>query len=164
MVTYSSSFLDILVSDILVFECDVLKLWYLFCEYGVITAWGECSSVESDKAKQRNSLGIWGFPGVTVIKNLPANTGDWRDTGLIPQSGRSPRRGNRSPLQYSCLEKAHGQGILVGYGRGGPKTSDTTEHMSTLWICLSVISLSLWIKQTWSSPVDLLLCKVMKCP
>ena len=38
MVTYSSSFLDILVSDILVFECDVLELWYLFCEYGVTTA------------------------------------------------------------------------------------------------------------------------------
>ena len=162
MVTYSSSFLDILVSDILVSECDVLELWYLFCEYAVTTAWGECSSAENNKAKQRNSLGIWDFPGGTVIKNLPANTGDSRDTGLIPQSGRSLGRGNGSPLQYSCLGKAHGQRSLVGYSRGGPKDSGTTEHMNALWACLSRISLSLWIKHTWSSPVDLLLCKMMK--
>ena len=39
-----------------------------------------------------------------VVKNLPANTGDLRDMGLIPGSGRSPGGGNGSPLQYSCLE------------------------------------------------------------
>ena len=27
-----------------------------------------------------------------------------RDAGLIPGSGRSPRRGNGNPFQYSCLE------------------------------------------------------------
>jgi len=44
-----------------------------------------------------------GFPGGTVVKNLPANAGDSRDWGLIPGSGRSPGRGNVNPLQYSCL-------------------------------------------------------------
>ena len=39
-----------------------------------------------------------------MVKNPPANAGDARDAGLIPGSGRSPRVGNRSPLQYSCLE------------------------------------------------------------
>ena len=39
-----------------------------------------------------------------VVKNLPANAGDARDTGLIPGSGRSPGGGNGNPLQYSCLE------------------------------------------------------------
>ena len=29
----------------------------------------------------------WGFPGGSVVKNLPANT---KDTGLIPGWGRSP--------------------------------------------------------------------------
>ena len=40
---------------------------------------------------------------VPVVKNLPANTGDTRDLGLIPGSGRSPQVGNGNPLQYSCL-------------------------------------------------------------
>ena len=39
-----------------------------------------------------------------VVKNLPANSGDRRDTGLIPGSGRSPGGGYGKPLQYSCLE------------------------------------------------------------
>ena len=38
------------------------------------------------------------------VKNLPANTGDARDVGLIPGSGRSLGVGNGNSLQYSCLE------------------------------------------------------------
>ena len=38
-----------------------------------------------------------------MVKNLPANSGDIRDAGSIPGSGRSPREGNGNPLQY-CLE------------------------------------------------------------
>ena len=34
-----------------------------------------------------------GFPGGTVVKNLPANAGDAEDTGLIPGSRRFPRGG-----------------------------------------------------------------------
>ena len=45
-----------------------------------------------------------GFPGGTVVKNLPANAGDAGDAGLIPGSGRSLGGGNGNPLQYSCLE------------------------------------------------------------
>ena len=39
-----------------------------------------------------------------MVRNLPANTGDMGDTGLIPGLGRSPGEGNGNPLQYSCLE------------------------------------------------------------
>ena len=37
-----------------------------------------------------------GFPGGSVVKNLPANAGDTRDEGLIPGLGRCPgdRNGN----------------------------------------------------------------------
>ena len=48
------------------------------------------------------------FPGVgssqvvLVVKNPPANAGD---SGLIPESGRSPGEGNGNPLQFSCLWK-----------------------------------------------------------
>ena len=41
---------------------------------------------------------------VLVVKNLPANAGDIRDSGLIPGSGRSPGGGQDDPLHYSCLE------------------------------------------------------------
>ena len=33
---------------------------------------------------------LLGFPGGTVVKNVPANAGDARDTGSIPGSGRFP--------------------------------------------------------------------------
>ena len=37
-----------------------------------------------------------------MVKNPPANVGDIRDMGSIPESGRSPGGGNGNPLQYSC--------------------------------------------------------------
>ena len=49
------------------------------------------------------------FPGDSEVKNLPADVGDSRDTGLIPGLGRSPGGGNGNPLLYSCLEKTHEQ-------------------------------------------------------
>ena len=50
-----------------------------------------------------------GFPGGTSGKEPTANAGDIRDMSLIPGSGRSPRERHCNPLQYSCLEKPHGQ-------------------------------------------------------
>ena len=44
-----------------------------------------------------------GFPRGVSGKNLPANTGGTRDGGGIPESGRSPGKGNGNPFQYSCL-------------------------------------------------------------
>ena len=41
-----------------------------------------------------------GFPGGSLIKNLPANAGE---SDSIPGSGWSPGRGHGNPLQYSCL-------------------------------------------------------------
>ena len=38
-----------------------------------------------------------------VVTNPPANTGDVRDTGLMPGSGRYAGEGNGNALQYSCL-------------------------------------------------------------
>ena len=53
---------------------------------------------------------IQGFPGGTVVKNLPANSGDARNLGLIPGSRRFPGGGNGNPLQYSCLENPRERG------------------------------------------------------
>ena len=44
-------------------------------------------------------------PQVALVVNIPpANTGDIRDLGSIPESGRSAGEGNGYPCQYSCLE------------------------------------------------------------
>jgi len=48
-----------------------------------------------------------GFPGGSVVKNLPANAGD---KGSIPELGRFPGEGNGNPLQYSCLGNPIGRG------------------------------------------------------
>ena len=48
-----------------------------------------------------------GFPGGSVVKNLPANPGD---TGLIPGLGSSPGGGNGNPLLSG---EFHGQRTLV---------------------------------------------------
>ena len=86
-----------------------------------------------------------------MVKNLPANA---RDTGLIPELGRSPRVGNGNPLQCSCLGNPRNRGtwwatvhgvteldpasLGVGDGQGGlaccdswgRKESDTTERLN----------------------------------
>ena len=46
----------------------------------------------------------WASQVALVVKNLPANAGDIRDSGWIPGLGRSPEGGHGNPLQYSCLE------------------------------------------------------------
>ena len=62
---------------------------------------------DQDKAsviKKKNLIKNWASQMALLVKNLPANAGDIRNTGLIPGSGRSPGGGHGNPLQYSCLE------------------------------------------------------------
>ena len=54
-----------------------------------------------------------GFPGGSVVKNLPANAGD---VGSIPGSGRSPEEENGNPSR-----KSHQQRSLMGYSPWGCK-------------------------------------------
>ena len=46
-----------------------------------------------------------------MVMKPPANAGDVRDMGSVPQSGRSPGEGNDNPLQYSCLENPVDRGF-----------------------------------------------------
>ena len=59
-----------------------------------------------------------------VVMNLTANTGDARDTGLIPGLGRAPVVGN-----VFLPGKFHGQSSLAGYSPKGHTELDTTEHI-----------------------------------
>ena len=77
-----------------------------------------------------------------VVKNLPDSTGDTRDAGLIPGSGRSSGEGNGNLLQYSCLENSLGRGSSpTGYSPWGFKESDTTDRLT---LSLSVYPTLLW--------------------
>ena len=66
-----------------------------------------------------------------MVKNLPVNAQDVKDTGSIPGSGRSPEGGHGNPPQYSSLENPHGQRMLAGYSPWGCKELDTIKQLST---------------------------------
>ena len=57
----------------------------------------------------KNRASILAFQVVLVVKNLPANAREARNSSLISRSGRSPGAGSGSPLQYSCLENSVGR-------------------------------------------------------
>ena len=58
---------------------------------------------------------------------MPANTGEVRDTGWIPGSGRSPGGGNGQSLQYSCLENLMDRGAWQAHG---VEESNVTEQQT----------------------------------
>ena len=67
-----------------------------------------------------------GFPGGSVVKNLPVSA---EDAGLILGSGRSPGEGNSNPLQYSCLGNPMDRGSWWATVHGVTE-SDMTERLN----------------------------------
>ena len=70
-----------------------------------------------------NKINVWGFPGGSVVKNLPANAGD---SGSIPVPGKPPEEGNGNPLQYSYLENTTDRGAWWATVHGATKELDMT--------------------------------------
>ena len=68
--------------------------------------------------KLKDAYSLEGFPGSSDGKASAYNE---RDPGSIPGWERSPGEGNGNPLQYSCLEKSHGQRSLAGHVPWGSK-------------------------------------------
>ena len=67
-----------------------------------------------------------GFPGGSVVKNMPANAGD---VGSISGSGRFPGEGNGNPLQYSCLGNPKNRGAWQAIVDGVTKSwTELSEH------------------------------------
>ena len=75
-----------------------------------------------------------GFPGEAVVKNLPANTGDTGDCGLISGLGRFRAVGNGNLFQYSCLENPMDREAWWGIVYGIAKSQ--TRHFSFTFILL----------------------------
>ena len=66
--------------------------------------------------------------------NLPANSGDSGDAGLIPGSGRSLGGGNGNPLQYSCLENSMDRGSWQAVVHGVTKDQTQLEEDSVTFV------------------------------
>ena len=68
---------------------------------------------------------IWGFPGGSVVKNPPDNTGD---SCSIPELGRYPGEGNGNLLQYSWLgnpmDRGAGQATVHGITKSWTQLSN----------------------------------------
>ena len=70
------------------------------------------------------------FPRWHSGKNLPANAGDSKDSGLILGSGRSPREENGYPLQYPCLKNFMDRGAWQAIVHGVTKSwTQLSMHM-----------------------------------
>ena len=64
-----------------------------------------------------------------VVKSPLPNTGDAKDVGSIPGSGRSSGVGNENPLQYSCLQSFMDRGAwqaTLGMAKSQTQLSTTT--------------------------------------
>ena len=70
-----------------------------------------------------------GFPGGSVVKNLPANAGT---AGSISGSEWSPGEGNGTPLQYSCLENPIDRGAWWGCSPWGHKRVAVTFRLNNI--------------------------------
>ena len=72
-----------------------------------------------------------GFPGGSVVKNLPTNA-EAAEAGSIPGLVRSPGEGNGKPLQYSCLENPMDRGNWWARVHGVAKSwTQLSEHART---------------------------------
>ena len=67
---------------------------------------------------------------VLVVKNLPANAGDTRDMGLIPESGIYAREGHSNPFQYSCLENPMDRGAWQAAVHGVAKSQTLLSNLA----------------------------------
>ena len=70
-------------------------------------------------------LRFTGFPGGSVVKNLPANA---VDSGLVSGLEKSSEEGNGNPLQYSCLGNPRDRGDWWATVHGVTKESDVTKQ------------------------------------
>ena len=128
----------------------IKTLWNRYMKR-LTNGWNRIWSLESGLSSfiDLEKLGTkMGFPGGTVVKNLPANAGDARDASSISGLGISPEGGNGNPRQCSCWEKSHGQGSLADCNPWGP------NRIGHNWAAVTIAG----IKRAPSICTDLSLC------
>ena len=86
-----------------------------------------------------------------MVKNLPANTEDSGDPGLIPGWRRSPGGGTDNPLQYFCPENSMNRGDWQAITYGVAKESDITRLKNNI-INHDLLSWSQALEVTFKCP------------
>ena len=83
-----------------------------------------------------------------VVKNPPANAGDIRDSGSLPELERSPGPGPGNPLQRSCPENSTDRGAWWATVHGvakswtrlkGLSSSSSSNLMGVKWYLIVII-------------------------
>ena len=83
-----------------------------------------------------------GFPGGSVVNNLPASVGDAGDECWIHGLGRSPGVGNGNLLQHSCLENPMDRGPWRATAHGVAKSwTQLTPMQANGGVCLLTAAL-----------------------
>ena len=83
----------------------------------------------------------------SVVKNPPANAGD---LGSIPESGRSPERGNGNPLQCCCLGNPMDRGAWCVTVRGVAQSwIQLSRHTHTHTECMVLVN-HVWLMQPYT--------------
>ena len=82
--------------------------------------------------------------GIGIVVNSPVNSGNVRDVGSTPGSGRSPGGGHSSPLQFSCLGIPMDRGAWRATIHGVAKSQTRLKRLSThahwiLWWFTAVV-------------------------
>ena len=84
-----------------------------------------------------------------MAKNLPANAGDTRDAGSIPELERSPGEGNGNPYQYSFLENSMDriawQATIHGVTRSRTQLSTHPMLCNTASVHLCKLEISVFV-------------------
>ena len=113
------------------FKCTVDREVWCVEVHGVTKSWTQLSNWTTMKHSD-----FWcciikpGFPGGSVVGNLPANAGDTRDLGSIPGLGRSPggRNGTEEP---GGLQSKGSQRVRYNWAQHSPILSHSLHCPSS---------------------------------
>ena len=86
---------------------------------------------------------VMGFPGGSMVENLPVDARDAEYMGSIPGLGRSPRVGNGNLLRNSCLKNRMDReswwATVHGPAKSRTQLSDWAQHMVTFIVRLASV-------------------------
>ena len=86
--------LNILITSVYISHFPFLAVLGLCCCTWTLSSCDEWGLLSSCGVQTPHCSGL---PSSAVVKNVPTNTGDAKDVGSIPGSGRSPGVGNGNP-------------------------------------------------------------------
>ena len=79
-----------------------------------------------------------------VVKNLPSDARESRDTDSIPELGRSPGVKHGNPLQYSCLENPMDRRAWWATVHGVAKSQTRLSNRHGMAVCTYILYAALY--------------------